>query len=138
VQKLLRIAVPLALGLAPAVALASGSAGHVRVTNCNTAQYKPSSITIACGDGNTFVENLKWSSWTQTSASGKGIYAFNDCKPDCVSGHLKTFATAVKLSHAQRCPKQKHMVFTDMALTFTGKRPTHSKRTVKLSLDCPF
>jgi hypothetical protein len=138
VRKLLRIAVPVAVALAPAVALASDSAGQVWVTNCNTAQYKPTAITIGCGDGNTFVDKLKWSRWTRANASGNGTYAFNDCSPNCVSGRLKTFAAAVTLSDAKRCSKQKHKVFTEMALTFTGKRPAHTKRTVQLSLDCPF
>jgi hypothetical protein len=138
VRKLLRIAVPLAVALAPAVALASATSGQVWVTNCNTAQYKPTAITIGCGDGNTFVDKLKWSRWTHTTASGKGTYAFNDCSPNCVSGHFKSFAAAVTLSGVKRCSKQKHKVFTEMKLTFTGKRPAHSKRTSQLSLDCPF
>jgi hypothetical protein len=60
------------------------------VADCNqaqpTAQIAPSSIVLACGDGNAGFLNLTWSSWTPTAASGTGTYYFNTCTPDCAQG----------------------------------------------------
>jgi hypothetical protein len=56
----------------------------------DTPQPRPSSIVLACADGNAYLANLIWSSWTATSAIGSGTYVYNDCTPDCAGG---TFVT---------------------------------------------
>jgi hypothetical protein len=43
--------------------------------DCETAVYKPKSITITCADGGIFVEKIQWSSWSQKGASGVGIFS---------------------------------------------------------------
>jgi len=51
----------------------------------------PSSIVLACGDGNASLTDLTWSSWTPTGAVATGTYIHNTCDPDCALG---TFVSA--------------------------------------------
>ncbi|WP_311137219.1 hypothetical protein [Streptomyces sp. I6] len=59
----------LAAGLVPATASASPSAAaqpddQVVVVDCfMKAQVRPSTFLIACGDGNSGLTELEWSSW---------------------------------------------------------------------------
>jgi hypothetical protein len=58
--------------------------------DCETAVYKPKSITITCADGGIFVEKIQWSSWSQKGASGVGIFSENLCEPNCAEGKRVT------------------------------------------------
>jgi hypothetical protein len=137
VRRLLQIAVALALVAVPAAALASANSGRIDVTNCNRELYKPKAIVTACGDGTDILAKLKWTSWNRSGATGRGIDEVNPCKPDCASGHVKSFAATIKLSKPITCRKQKHKVFDLLTVTYTGKRPRGAPRTAKLSLGCP-
>jgi hypothetical protein len=64
--------------------------------DCETAVYKPESITITCADGGIFVEKIQWITWGEEGATGIGIYSENLCEPNCADGK-RVFAT-VKLT----------------------------------------
>ena len=144
VIRVLRTILPAAVLVVPAVALASSGtgsgsgSGQVWVTNCNQARYKPKVIFIACGDGTDYLSKLTWSKWTATGASGKGTNEFNACNPDCASGHFTAYPVTIALSKPTSCHKQKHRVFNDLKLTYTGTHPKGVKRTSTISLGCPF
>jgi hypothetical protein len=139
VKGLLRLAVMVAFALVPMAALASSGSSQVWATNCNKEQYKPQEIIVACGDAGTYVNRLKWSSWTTTKASGKGEYTYNTCKPMCDDGNLKSFAVDATLTDAKSCKNEPHKAFTKLELTFTQGRPTYVKKsTYSLTLGCPF
>jgi hypothetical protein len=136
----MRIVLLLALVAAviPAAALAAGSSTQVWVTNCTKAQYKPSGIVLACADVSTYLTSIKWKSWTGSSASGTGSEKQNGCSPSCASGKFHTYAVALALSHPKACHKLKHKVFDDLAVTYRGKRPAGTPKTLKLTLGCPY
>jgi hypothetical protein len=69
---------------------------QVLTWDCETAEYKPESITITCADGGIFVEKIQWSTWSKEGATGMGIYSENLCKPNCAEG--KTVTAPVKLT----------------------------------------
>jgi hypothetical protein len=140
VRRLPRITVLIAFAVAPTVALAASStSSQVWVTNCSKAQYKPILITVACGDGYTYVNKLKWSTWTTTTATGKGDYAYNTCTPSCVSGHIKSDPVTATLSEPKSCPGQKHKVFKNFELMFSRGRPSYvHKAAYQVTLTCPF
>jgi hypothetical protein len=61
------------------------------VADCNLAQptptILPSSIVLACGDGNAGFSDLAWSSWAPTAAgTSSATYYYNNCTPDCAQG----------------------------------------------------
>jgi hypothetical protein len=69
---------------------------QVLTWDCETAQYKPESITITCADGGIFVEKIQWSTWSKEGATGTGIYSENLCEPNCAEG--KRITAPVKLT----------------------------------------
>lgn len=137
VRGALKIAVVMALVTAPSVALASsGSPGRVLAINCNSEQYKPKRIVISCGDGSTWLGQLKWSSWGHASAAATGKYHAVNCTPDCAAGHTQSYAIKVTLSKPKTCPEQTHSAFKQVTLTYTtGPRPKGAP--AKLALRCP-
>jgi hypothetical protein len=136
-RRVARLVALLAVLVVPAVALGSG--GKVYVTNCTHADFKPKLIILACGDAGAYVQKLTWSKWNSTGASGKGSYTYKTCTPDCAHGGTKSFAASIALSKPKVCPRtKKGKVFTEITLTFTGKRPPHMGKTFKDPLGCPF
>ena len=72
---------------------------QVLTWDCETAQYKPESITITCADGGIFVEKIQWSTWSQEGALGTGIYSENLCEPSCAEGKRVTAPVEITLSN---------------------------------------
>jgi hypothetical protein len=80
------------------------AAAAVAWSGCeHLARVRPTSIVVACGDGNFSIDRLKWSSWGTRTAVGRGTAHLNDCTPNCVSGHFHTFPVAVRLSKVVQC-----------------------------------
>ncbi|MGA2306937.1 MAG: hypothetical protein ABSH29_22520 [Acidimicrobiales bacterium] len=63
---------------------------------------EPTSIVLACGDGNASLTDLAWSSWSASSATGSGEYTHNLCVPDCASGTFVSTPASVELSYPVR------------------------------------
>ena len=101
----------------------------------NKAAYKPSKIIIACGDGNLYVTELKWSSWGTTSAKGAGTGHQNTCTPSCAQGRFKTYPLAVKLSSPKTCSNGKRE-FAKLTYTYTHSRPKGVKKSATVPRRC--
>ena len=61
-------------------------------------QLEPSSIAFACADNNYGVEDLVWTSWTNTTAIGTGIVWQNNCTINCAEGTLSYYPATVTLT----------------------------------------
>ena len=72
---------------------------QVLTWDCETAQYKPESITITCADGGIFVEKIQWSTWSKEGATGMGIYSENLCEPNCAEGERVIAPVKLTLSN---------------------------------------
>ena len=72
---------------------------QVLTWDCETAEYKPESITITCADGGIFVEKIQWSAWSKEGATGTGIYSENLCEPNCAEGERVTAPVKLTLSN---------------------------------------
>jgi len=93
---------------------------QVLTWDCETAQYKPESITITCADGGIFVEMIQWSSWSQDGAAGTGIFSENLCQPNCAEGKRVTAPVKLTLSNLTEL-KGKHYLRTLEISTSDGK-----------------
>jgi hypothetical protein len=94
--------------------------GQVLTWDCETAQYKPESITITCADGGIFVEMIQWSTWSHEGATGTGMLSENLCEPNCAQG--KRVAAPVKLTLSNLTElKGKHYLRTLDITTSDGK-----------------
>jgi hypothetical protein len=86
----------LAVSLFSAQKTSAPTSEQILTWDCETAVYKPESITITCADGGIFVEKIQWSTWGQEGATGIGIYSENLCEPNCAEG--KRVIAPVKLT----------------------------------------
>jgi hypothetical protein len=59
---------------------------------------RPAEVTLACADAGLGVENMTWTSWTTSAATGTGLLWEKLCKPDCAAGQIGTYPVAVTLS----------------------------------------
>lgn len=78
---------------------AHASPASVVILACSgKAELRPSTFTIACGDGNSYLTKLKWTAWGASAAAASGIYTANNCDPYCAAGRFVSSKAAVTLS----------------------------------------
>lgn len=53
---------------------------------------------IYVGGTTAFLRIRHWSRWTGASAASRGMLWVDNCKPDCASGHFRTYPAQVTLS----------------------------------------
>jgi hypothetical protein len=95
----------------------------VVVSCAMTTQVRPGIFTLACADGNAYVSGLSWTAWGSSSALASGKYSFNDCTPNCLSGHGHTFAGLIVLWGVKALPRHAGVrYFTEMTIISTGNR----------------
>ena len=109
---------------ATALAVAARGAALPSFAGCTASQpvVRPSSIVVACGDGNFFLSDITWSRWTSTSAAGRGTGHQNDCKPYCAAGHFHTYAVSIRLSRPETC-RHGRREFTRFTYRFVSRKP---------------
>ena len=73
-------------------------ATEVLTWDCESAVYKPESITLTCADGGWSLQEITWTSWTETGAEGTGTFRENLCKPSCADGEFVEAKVNLKLS----------------------------------------
>ena len=89
----------LAVSLFSAQKTSAPTPEQILTWDCETAIYKPKSITITCADSGIFVEKIQWSTWGQEGARGIGIYSENLCEPNCAEGKRVTAPVKITLSN---------------------------------------
>jgi hypothetical protein len=99
---------------------------QVLTWDCETAEYKPESITITCADGGIYVEKIRWNSWSQEGAVGIGIFSENLCKPSCAEGKRAMVPVKLTLSNLTEHKEKYHLRTLDI-VTLDGKELTSSR-----------
>jgi hypothetical protein len=129
-------ALALAIGLLAFAAANAAGASHTLIPGCgDSASYKPKSVIIACGDGAFRVAKLKWSSWRNTKAVGKGTAKVNTCKPNCAAGKFKSYPVKLTADKPGSCPNGKR-AFTRLTYTFSDTKPKGAKRSGHVPRPC--
>lgn len=112
-----------AASAAPVAQEQSAAALPVVVSCAMTTQVRPGIFTLACADGNAYVSGLSWTAWGSSSALASGKYSFNDCTPNCLSGHGHTFAGLIVLWGVKALPGHAGVrYYTEMTIILTGNR----------------
>lgn len=106
-----------------AAALAAAAAGAARLPSfaacrAQEPEVRPTDIVLACGDGNFFLSDLRWSRWDARGATGRGVAHWNDCSPTCVAGRFHAYAVAVALARPRTCPRGRE--FTEVRWVRAG------------------
>jgi hypothetical protein len=60
---------------------------------------RPTALFIGCATSADNVDQLVWTTWTGTAATGSGRHNVNSCQPDCAEGKLTSYAVSVALSN---------------------------------------
>jgi hypothetical protein len=126
----------LAAALVGSGALVASAAPTVKITNCVKASSRPSSVTLTCGDGNTVLSGLRWSSFGGTSAQARGTLEMNTCTPDCAAGKVVKYPVTVQ-ANGQRSCKAGLRVYDKVTLKFTGRAPAKANTLKRWTLGCP-
>jgi len=106
---------------------------YIAAQGCSGHSYKPTSVVLACADGNLSASKLKYSSYGTREASATGTIRMNTCTPNCAAGKFKSQSGSVRFSAVVRC-KDGRSYFT-RAQYKSGKRsgtadiePLHCKK----------
>jgi hypothetical protein len=82
---------------------------------------EPVSITLACADAGIGVQDMLWTSWTATAATGTGLLWEKLCVPDCASGKMGYYPVNVTLSAVRASAKGQW--FSELTVSWQGSRP---------------
>lgn len=116
--------------------ITASAASPVKITNCVSASIRPKSLTLACGDGNTVLSKLRWSSFGGASAQATGTLEVNTCSPNCAGGKVVHYPVAVKAASIRKC-KAGLRVYNKLTLRFTGRAPSSASTLKRWTLGCP-
>jgi hypothetical protein len=91
------------------------------LTCLNQPVMRPSSYTIACGDGNAYWTDVTWSGWGTRRAIGTGIISINQCVPDCADGTFESDPLTVTLTRIVNTSRYGPLYsIMDLSYTFEG------------------
>jgi hypothetical protein len=126
----------LAILLVAAFSMSALAASRPKITNCFKASLRPKTVTLTCGDGNTVLKGLTWSSYGGASARAKGTFVINLCEPNCAAGKAASFPVTVTASSPRNC-KGGLRVYNKLSLQFPGRAPKSSGGLSRWTLGCP-
>ena len=107
-------------------------------SRCYNAAYKPRSVILACGDGNAWLRDMRWSAWDGRVARGRGSSFENDCIPFCAAGQFHWYPVRVVASKPklQTCDGRRRYVYQRLRITYTGNRPTGKPASFRWPSGC--
>jgi opacity protein-like surface antigen len=126
----------LAVALISFGVMAASAASPVKITNCFKASSRPKTVTLTCGDGNTVLKGLAWSSYGGSTAQAKGTFVINLCEPNCAAGKAASYPVTAKASDPRNC-KGGLRVYNKLTLTFPGRTPKAPGGLSRWTLGCP-
>ena len=126
----------IAVAVLIAVSASAFASSPLKITNCNTAVSRPKLLTLSCGDGNTVLKGLSWSSFGGSTARAKGTFLMNTCEPNCAAGKDVSFKVNVKATNPRTC-KGTVRVYNRGTLQFIGHSPSEANDFTRWTLGCP-
>ncbi|MFJ3230966.1 hypothetical protein [Streptomyces sp. NPDC086787] len=126
-------ATPALSAQAPPTVTAKGD--PVLVTCAFKPTAHPKDFIVACGDGNSRLVEMRWSTWGPKSATAIGVNVVNDCKPYCAAGTFRGYPVVVRVDRPETWKKDpKLQQFTRMTMTYTDGRPSGYNRVMTIPL----
>ena len=89
---------------APSSQPISAAAKDIYTWDCELPEYKPNVITLTCADGGLYVDEITWTTWSKTGATGTGIFYENLCEPSCAEG--EQVSAPVKITLTDLSPRK--------------------------------
>ncbi|MFJ4466717.1 hypothetical protein ACIP2X_04265 [Streptomyces sp. NPDC089424] len=96
---------------------------------------RPDDFLLACGDGNSRLESLKWVRWDGEAATARGVNWVNDCKPYCAAGRFRAYPVTVRLEDPKPWKKNPDLQqYGKISLTYQEGRPEGFTKVVTYPL----
>ena len=95
----------------------------IYVVNCVTFEEKPVEFVLYCADAGQILNEITWSSWTPTEATGAGTSTANDCEPSCAEGKDVISAVEIKLTKPITSESGKR-VFSQIEIQYDKVQPS--------------
>jgi hypothetical protein len=124
------------LALVTTGAMSASASSPLKITNCDRALSRPKLLTLSCGDGNTVLKGLSWSSFGGSMARAKGTFVMNTCEPNCAAGKTVSFKVNVKATDPRAC-KRGLRVYNRLTLQFIGHSPAQRSALERWTIGCP-
>lgn len=102
---------------------------------CSGHQWRPSTIIIACGDGNFYATHLRYSAYGGKTARASGSLVDNDCEPDCVGGTFHSYVGSVTLGDVATCDGR--LYYDRIWWRFAGPHPFRDGNVLLAPEACP-
>jgi hypothetical protein len=115
-------AVVVAVVMIAAFSTFASATAPLKITNCNRAASRPTLLTLTCGDGNTVLKGLRWSSFGGPTARATGTFVTNTCEPDCAAGKDVSYQARLKATSPRTC-KGGVRVYNKLTLEFLARAP---------------
>ena len=80
-----------------------GERVYVANNGCIGHASRPSSITLACGDGNLYATGIRYRTYGQNVARASATMHLNDCTPNCAAGRFHSYRGTLLLRNIVRC-----------------------------------
>ncbi len=123
--------------LIAAIGASASASSTIKITNCTNASSRPKTLTLTCGDGNTVLSGLRWSSFGGASALATGTLETNTCTPNCAGGKVVRYPVAVRANGTRTC-KASLRVYDKVTLRFTRHAPSSAGSLKHWTLGCPY
>jgi hypothetical protein len=107
----------------PTTSMTAASKVPVLIDCLRHGDVRPGGYVFTCADANSYLTGLHWATWTGRDAFATGTYAFNDCTPSCVQGHLHSFPALVLVWRPESWPGHHGgQYFSRMTTVLDGNR----------------
>ena len=106
--------------IAPSSQPISTAAKDIYTWDCEFPEHKPKAITLTCADGGLYVDEITWTIWNKTGATGSGTFYENLCEPNCAEGDQVSAPVKITLSDLTRLKGKNYLRTLDIA-TQDGK-----------------
>lgn len=116
----------LTAGLLSVGMVTATAAPNVGVNDCGSVETKPKELVLECGDGNEYLDKIKWKKWNKKQATGRATYMVNDCDPTCVDGTWDSYRVKVTLKKPKTQSGER--VYSRVILRFPKASPTGKKK----------
>jgi hypothetical protein len=127
----------LVAALIAALGASASATSTIEIASCIKASSRPKTVILTCGDGNTFLTGLRWSSFGGASALATGTLKTNTCTPNCASGKVVRYPVAVRANGKRTC-RAGLRVYDKVTLRFTRHVPSRAGRLAHWTLGCPY
>jgi hypothetical protein len=91
-----------------------------------TRQFEPRTLYF----GNQTIGQVQWHRWGQTVAHGSGVFASDNCQPDCAEGQITDFSVGLWLDDIHSCGGVRFYSRLRFSLAPRAPGPTHQSLSV--------